>query len=210
MVTPEMIYEAKATLHNLVYTKWITQDLFSAKWWGVIAFIVFSYILCFSLLDKRRFTQLLLFGSLMTVSVTVYDTFGANFNLWMYITRVFPIIPSLFLYDLTVIPLYYMLVYQYSRNWRSFVLWNAVAAGVISAVFFPVIAALDIIAFPNWNPLYHFPFTFASGLVARAVVLGVIGIEANRRNIYSKNTSTNPAYQPALKPLDNTNRRADE
>ena len=55
-------------------------------------------------------------------------------------------------------------------------------AGVISAVFFPALIALDIIAFTNWNPLYDFPIVFTFGLVARAVVLKVIGIEASLRN----------------------------
>ena len=83
-------------------------------------------------------------------------------------------------------------------------------AGVISAVFFPVLIALDIIAFTNWNPLYDFPIVFTFGLVARAVVLKVIGIEANLRNSYSTNTLTNSAFQPALKPLENTKHREDE
>jgi hypothetical protein len=200
MITPDMIYEAKAVLHNLVLTEWLNQDLFSPTWWGVVAFIVFSYILCLTLLDKRRLTQILLFGSLMTVAVSLYDTFGANFNLWTYLTRVFPIIPSLFLYDFTVIPLYYMLVYQYSVSWKSFILWNAVAAGVISAVFFPVLVKLNIVAFSNWNPLYHFPFTFAFALLARAVVTGVVGMEEKRREEFM--ASKNKSFQPAFKPKD--------
>jgi len=124
MVTSEMIYEAKVTLHNLLLTKWLNQELFSPTWWGVIAFIAFSYILCFSLLDKRRFTQILLFGSLMAVAVYVFDSFGAGFGFWMDETHVLPITPSPFLYALTVIPLYYMLVYQYSPNWKRFLECN--------------------------------------------------------------------------------------
>ena len=171
MVTPEMIYEAKVTLHNLLLTKWLNQELFSLKWWGVIAFIIFSYVLWFSLLDKRRFTQILLFGSLMTVGVSIFDAFGAGFNFWTDETHVLPMTPSYLLYSMTVIPTYYMLVYQYSPNWKRFVLWNTVAAGVISVIFLPVLVALDIMNFHNWIPLYHFPFNFIFGLVARKVML---------------------------------------
>jgi hypothetical protein len=120
MITFEMIRQAKMTLHNLVYIKWIVDDVFSPKWWGFVALIAFSYILCFSLLDKRRFTQILLFGSLITVLTIVFDIFGSNFNLWSYKSRLIPTIPSPVVYDLTIVPLYYMLVYQYSKNWKNF------------------------------------------------------------------------------------------
>lgn len=177
MVTSEMIYEAKVTLHNLVVTKWLNQELFSPTWWGVIAFIAFSYILCFSLFDKRRSTQILLFGSLMAVAIYTYDSFGDSFNLWMDETRVLPLIPSPFLFDLTIVPLYYMLVYQYSPNWKRFVLWNAVAAGVCSIIYSPMIVALHIISFHNFKPIYNFPVIFIFGLVARKVVLVTLAAE---------------------------------
>jgi hypothetical protein len=103
-----------------------------------------------------------------------------------------------------------MLVYQYSRNWKSFALWNAVAAGVISAVFFPVLVALDIIGFSNWNPLYDFPFIFTFGIAARAVVLGVMRVEANLRDSHSSSTFNKQAFQPAFKPLIDKNHHEDK
>lgn len=93
-------------MHNLIVEKWLNQDLLSVQWWGIVAIIIFSYVLAFSLLDKRRFTQILLFGSLMAVSITTYDLVGANLGLWAYKVRLLPLIPGVFLYDYTVIPLY--------------------------------------------------------------------------------------------------------
>jgi hypothetical protein len=108
--------------------------------------------------------QILLFGALRTVSITTYDLFGANFGLWGYNVRLLPVIPGIFLYDYTVIPLYFMLVYQYSPNWKMFLVWNAVLSGFIGLIFFPSLIAFEIIMFKNWLPIYQSvaPFLFAT------------------------------------------------
>ena len=200
MITFEQITGARDILHHLILTKWLTQDLFSTRWWGIVAFIVFSYILVFSLLDKKRSTQILLFGALMTVSIVTYDLAGANFGLWGYKIRLFPLIPGVFLYDYTLIPLYYMLVYQYSPDWKSFFLWNAVLAGTIGFLFFPGLVALDIIQFKNWLPGYQTAAPFAFALLNRAVVLKTLQLEKSKA-VAAPSIVRRLSPQPARKPL---------
>lgn len=206
----EQIHQAKLTLHNLILTDWLTNDLFSPRWYGSVAFILFSYALVFWLLDKRRFLQLLLFGSLMTVMNLVYDIFGVNFILWTYTTRIFPVVPSVFLYDLTIVPLYYMLVYQYSPNWKSFIVWNAVMAGAISFGLHPLLTKLGMLKMHNWNYAYTFPFMFGFGLLGRAVVLRLMAVEEYRRRSFSAQSASNLIPQPAMKHLDNNDDPKDE
>jgi len=177
VVTSEMIRQAKMTMHEYVLAKWLAEDVFSPKWWGFVALIIVSYIICFSLLDKRRFTQILLFGSLMAVSSVVISIFGSNFNLWSYKSRIVPTIPSPFVYDLTIIPLYYMLVYQYSPNWKSFLMWNGVLAGIIGFGYFPALSALKVVSIENWSYFGFFAVNFSFAVIARAVVLGVMASE---------------------------------
>lgn len=143
----------------------------------MIAIIVLSYIVVFLLLDKRRYTELLLFGSLMTVMSLVLSILGSNFDLWSYNIRLLPTTPSPFLYDLTIIPLYYMLVYQYSPDWKRFLLWNAVLAGLISFAFYPTLQVFDIVSYSNgWIPAYFFPFIFISSLIARVVLIATLNL----------------------------------
>ena len=204
-ITFEMIYQARETLHNLILSKWLNQDFLTIKWWGILTFIVISYILVFYLLDKKRFTQILLFGALMTVSITTYDLFGANFGLWGYKVRLFPVIPGVFLYDYTVIPLYYMLVYQYSPNWKMFFVWNAVLAGFIGLVFFPTLVAVDIIRFINWKPIYQAVAPFLFGFINRAVVLGTLRVEKNKLG-YAPSEVGDFLSQPVMKPTESTDK----
>jgi hypothetical protein len=204
MITFEMIRQAKMTLHNLVYIKWIVDDVFSPKWWGFVALIAFSYILCFSLLDKRRFTQILLFGSLITVLTIVFDIFGSNFDLWSYKSRLIPTIPSPVVYDLTIVPLYYMLAYQYSRNWKTFFIWNAVTAGIIGFAYFPFLSAIQVVVLgEHWSYFGFFAVNFIFAIIARTVVVGIMTLESKHLNSYSLDVSLNVVSQPAMKPLVN-------
>jgi hypothetical protein len=173
----EKISQAKATLINLIYNDWRTNDVFSSKWFGTVAFILFSYALCFKLLDKRRLTQILLFGSLITVMATLFDIIGVEYGRWTYLTRVFPIMPSLFLFDFTIIPLYYMLIYQYCSNWKSYTIWNAIVTGIVSFAFFPLLVRLKMLELNNWSYLYFFPCIFTFAMVSRAIIVGVITLE---------------------------------
>lgn len=201
MITFDMIYEARSILHNLILAKWLSQDVFSVRWWGIVAFIIASYIVVFLLLDKRRFTQILLFGSLMSVSITTYDLFGANFELWGYNVRLLPVIPGVFLYDYTVIPLYYMLIYQYSSNWKTFLALNSTLAAFIGLIFFPALVSFEIITFRNWLPVYQAVAPFVLGLLNRAIVLGTLNAERMRLN-YEPSSIGSLLPAPAIKPLN--------
>jgi hypothetical protein len=180
MDTHEKIAQAKTVLINLIYNDWKTNILFSPAWFGTIIFILLSYTLCFKLLDKRRLTQILLFGSLITVMVSLFDLIGVEYVRWTYLTRVFPIMPSFFLFDFTIIPLYYMLIYQYCSNWKSYIIWNAIVTGIVSFAFYPLLNALKMFELNNWRYVYFFPCIFTFALVSRAIVLGIITLEKNR------------------------------
>lgn len=202
MVTPEMILQARITLHDLVLTKWLAEDVVSPRWWSMVVLVMLSYLVCFSRFDKRRLSKIFLFGSLLTVGAVVYETVGVNFVLWFCSTPVFPIVPCLFVPYLTVLPVYYMLIFQYTTTWRQFSLWNLIAVSVYSFVLLPVFIYFKISEMDNWQPVYHMPFLFAIASLARAVTLLLIDIEQRQEKTVKNFSSTAMIHQPAMKPMD--------
>lgn len=201
MVDYEMIHQARSTLHNLVLEKWLTEDVFSLRWWSMVGLVAVSYLICFSLFDKKRISVLFLFGSLLTVGASVYETVGVNFVLWFCATPVFPIVPCLFVPYLTVLPVYYMLIFQYTTTWRQFSLWNFIAVSIYAFILLPVFMHYKISEMDNWQPIYHIPFIFFIASLARAVTLFLIKIEQREAKL-AKNSSLQPEnFQPAMKPL---------
>jgi len=177
MITTEEIYQAKIQLYKLLYEHWKTQELFTHSWWGMIMFIIFLYIFVFYLIDKKRFLQIMFFGSLMAVSGSVIDAIGTSYVLWSNSIRFFPITPGLFLYDLTAIPLYYMLAYQYTSSWISFVLWSTIISTIYSLIFLPFLAVFKIYTNHSWNNIYFIPMLLGVSILARIIVLKIMKIE---------------------------------
>lgn len=165
--------------------------------------MVLTYFIVFKLIDKRRFTEILLFGSLVAVTVGVVDTIASSFVLWSFTVRFFPIEPSVFLYDLTLAPLYYMLVYQYTSSWKQYFIWNTVAAGLMSFVFLPVLTFFKIYQIHNWSYFNNFLVLFVIGAIARFTTILVISMEHRRRENYEA-TSFVAAHPAMMKPMTET------
>lgn len=177
MATADMIHQLRLELWNLSYLQWKTQTLLSIQWWSLIVLIVISYAIWWAIIDKRRLSQILLFGSLVAVGRVAMDIVGTNTVLWSYNINETPFDPSPFLHDFTLTPLALMVVYQYSPSWKKFLVWTEVATGILSFVFFPILTMFGFITFYNWN--YVFSFVLITGIasLSRWVLLGVLSIE---------------------------------
>ena len=195
MTTADMIHNLRLELWNLSYSQWRTQTLFSIQWWSLLALIAISYAIWWVLVDKRRLSQILLFGAFVAIQRMVMDIFGTDVALWSYDIRLTPFYPSPFLHDFTVTPLALMVVYQYCHSWKKFLVWTGVATGIISFVFFPILTTLGFMKLYNWNYFYSFVMIFVLAAFSRWVLLGVLNIEQNYE--YAKDESRTLNDQPA-------------
>jgi len=96
MNAADMIHQLRLELWNVSYTQWKTQTLFSIQWWSIVALVAISYAIWWVKVDKRRLSQILLFGSLVAVQRIVMDIIGTNAVLWSYDIRETPFFPSPF------------------------------------------------------------------------------------------------------------------
>lgn len=202
-----MIYELKIALWELSYGFWKTQVLFSPRWWSLVVLIAVAYLIWWGLVEKRRLSQILLFGSFVATGRIVMDLVGNNMVLWSYDIRELPLSPSPFFHDLTVTPLALMLVYQYTHSWRKFLVWAAVTVGSITFVFFPALMAFGFLKYYHWQHTYSFVLIIGIAVTARAVLIGILQLEQRSRRVYASDPATGPLFpQPAMKPLDRKDR----
>lgn len=200
MPTVDLIHQLKLELWTLAYSQWMDHTLFSLQWWNLIVLIAVSYYLWWTIVDKRRLTQILLFGSFIAVGRIVMDIIGNDAVLWSYDIRETPFSPSPFLHDFTLTPLALMAVYQYCHSWKVFLIWTAVVVGAISFVFFPILTAFNFVTLFNWNYFFSFIFIFGIAVAARLVLLGALSIEHNYQPASEK--KDNYGLIPAMKPLN--------
>ncbi|HBP65217.1 MAG TPA: hypothetical protein DD730_13340 [Desulfosporosinus sp.] len=180
MTTADMIHQLRLELWNLTYTQWKTETLFSIQWWSLIALIAISYAIWWAIVDKRRLSQILLFGSFVAVGRIVMDIIGTNAVLWSYDIRPTPFYPGPFQLDLTLIALAFMVVYQYCHSWKKFLIWTGVVTGIMSFVFIPILIMLGFVKSYNWNLFYSFVLIFGIASFSRWVLLGVLNLQQNQ------------------------------
>jgi len=177
MTTADKIHQLRVELWNLSYNQWKTQTLLSIRWWSLIALIALSYTIWWVIADKRRLSQILLFGSLIAVGRVFMDTIGSNVGLWSYDIRETPFYPSPFLHDFTITPLALMVVYQYCHSWKKYLIWTVVTTGIISFVFFPILEMFEFLKLYNWNYFYSFVLITGLAALSRWVVLEILNIQ---------------------------------
>lgn len=176
----------------------LEERIMTFKYWGVFAFIIIYYLIWWKLTDKRRISDLLLFGSFFAVLRAIVDLAGVTSGLWLYKVRILPLPTSIFLYTLTIAPLTFMLAMQYSRSWKQFFVWGAVAAGFIHFIMIPIFTMIGIFQAMNWNRVYGFLVSYFGALFCRAAFHLVKQVQSKAVNGYDsplQSTLMQPAYK---------------
>lgn len=199
----DLIHQLRFELWSYQFMEW-KMNLFTTRWWFSAITIVIAYAIWWKYVDKRRLTQILLFGSFIAVFRIIMDDVGASLALWVYSVKLIPLGHALFLNDLTIGPLAFMLVYQYCQSWKKFLLWTVIVEGGYSFVFLPILTHFDLLRLYNWQYHYTFFLMLFAAIVMRAILLTILKIEQKNEFGYSIDPLT-AKWQPAMKPLDKEN-----
>lgn len=136
---------------------WSHYDLFSAQWWLLLALFIVPWLVWWRLVDRTRLKDIVWFGIATSYLIFFLDHVGYELNLWIYPHKLFRFIPESSAYDLGVLPVLHMLVYQYCRSWRSFLMTNTIMAVIFVAVCEPVSVWLGLYKLIHWKYIYSFP-----------------------------------------------------
>jgi len=196
----ELIHQTRLELWFYQLTEWRI-NLFTIRWWMIIPGIAAAYTIWWKYVDKDRLSQILLFGSFIAVFRVIMDDAGASAALWVYTVKPLPLGHALFLNDLTIVPLGFMLVYQYCHSWKTFFLWSVITEAGYSFILLPVLTYFDILRIYNWQYSYTFFIMLAVVSIMRAIILTVLRIERSSKYTYSPAPFPSSVH-PAMKPLE--------
>ncbi|MZP29187.1 hypothetical protein GTO91_05630 [Heliobacterium undosum] len=200
MVTDEMLLQARLTFNHLSWHHYVNAELFSVGWWFIVGMLAIFYFTWWKLLDKSRFMEILLFGSFMAVTNAFMDNIGTSSSRWMYFTRLVPLSPGPFPIDYTVVPILFMLAYQYTNSWRSFLIGSSLAGLLLNAVIFPTMVSINIKHHYNFQLYWYFFFVVVASLISRYLILAIIKTQFSAEGIKNPSTLLSPALVPARRP----------
>lgn len=198
MPTMVDIVEAQRVLGTLLYSHWLSQELFSFSWFMIVIPMVLLPAIFVVLVDKSRLRELILYGTILATAYAYVYSIANALTLWQYLNNFIPYTLNLVPFAFVFHPILHILAYQYSSSWKGFAIANTVAAALFAFVALPIYAWLNVIEFYHWNYLYSFILAWGISFIARSVVIWLANIEqkhATRQN----RASLSPSLQPAMK-----------
>jgi hypothetical protein len=142
----------------------------SAQWWLLVAFTIVPWIIWVKVVDKKRKLELVVVGLFIVIATKLLDLVGYNLNFWDYPIQIIPLVPEAFAFDLSMIPVAYMLLYQYFKTWKSYCIGLLCMSVVYAFIGEPFCNWLMVVMYVKWKYIYSFVYYIVIGITVRAIV----------------------------------------
>lgn len=109
-------------------------------------------------------------------TATWMDDLGTDLNLWYYPFKIVPVFPQIVPVNYAVLPVTFMLIYQYFPSWRSYIKAMLIMAALYSFVAEPALAYLGIYKLLRWQYYYSFPLYMLIAVSHRWLVEKILAI----------------------------------
>lgn len=170
MVTHEDLRKAQMELHRLTYEHWFHYDLLTLDWWLLLIVMIVPWIIWWKLVKKEHLIEITLFGLFTSLASAILNTIGFSIGLWSYPNKLIPINPPLFPADFTLLPVTYMLIYQYFKYWDRFFIVSMIVFAVFAFLGEPFLESMNIYTKYHWEYIYSFPIYVAMPMFFRWLV----------------------------------------
>ncbi|HWO97424.1 MAG TPA: CBO0543 family protein [Bacillus sp. (in: firmicutes)] len=164
-------------LNEMMMDYWINNFIFSAKWWFLLALTIVPWFLWWKIADKSRIIEILLYGLFIISISTILDVMGWNYSFWVYPDTLLGLCTPLVPIDYTLLPIFYMLAYQYFSSWKSFSIVLLILSFNFAFVWEPLAEMMSLYKPLKWRHVYSFFGYFLMGISLRCLVLRIVKIQ---------------------------------
>lgn len=154
-------------LHALQYEYWRQHELFTYQWWALLAVMIIPWVIWLRLVDRKRTAVILSYGLIILFAVIAMDVFGMVHKLWIYPINLIPIIPHVTPIDWSLLPVLYMLIYQYFPRWKEFIIAQTIAAVFLAFIGEPFCEWIGVYRMLNWQHIWSFPIYIITAMVGK-------------------------------------------
>lgn len=149
---------------QLLKARFFDHILFSYQWWILVLTTVGLWVIWMMLVDKKRLKALLIVGFGTSMLAVVMDDVGLTVAAWSYPYQLIYSTSRLNPVDLSIIPVAYMLLYQYIKTWKVYL--PVLAAFCLFGAFIaePLFVHLDMYVMLRWKYWYSALIYLAMGI----------------------------------------------
>ncbi|MDF2633645.1 MAG: hypothetical protein K0R78_519 [Pelosinus sp.] len=170
------IVQTQSVFTEMRVQQWLQDVVFTWQWWILVFLMIAPWILWLCLVDKKRLTPICLFGITVLATVSWMDDLGTDLILWYYPYKLVPIYPQLIPINYSVLPITFMLIYQYFPTWRSYIKAMLIMAIVFSFVAEPALSYLGMYKVLKWQYYYSLPIYMLIAISHRLIVEKILTI----------------------------------
>lgn len=149
---------------------WLKHEVFTGNWWMLLAFLIVPWFIWFKFVDRGRMLEILLFGTITIIFTLILDGTGNDFGFWVYPTELIPIAPEAFEFDISMVPVGFMLIYQYFSTWKSFVIALVSFSAIYAFIGEPLCHLLEVVYYIKWTFFYSFVYYITIGILIKVIV----------------------------------------
>lgn len=161
------IHEKYAQIHQQYFYENV---LFSYQWWFLIIIMVILWSTWAFLVDKRQLHMLLFTGLLTSGAALTLDEIGISMALWVYPHYLIPFSNVQYPIDIAIIPVFYMLLYQYFKKWSSYLFVLTLLTLFAVLVVEPLFVWLELYNPINWSHWLSAPGYMLLGIIVKVIV----------------------------------------
>lgn len=153
--------------HKIAESKDETQQLISQFWhqysnvdtwyfWFNVLSIVISLVILFFVIDKRRIFEICFYGYTIHILWAKIDNALSSSNYFVHTHTLTPYIPNGISMYAAVLPIAFMLMYQYCTNHgKNVYLWSIIIAVIFSFGFSSIESAVGLLKMDNGMNRFH-------------------------------------------------------
>jgi hypothetical protein len=147
----EDVKNAREALKEVAFNHWVHHDLFTWKWWFLLAATIVPWIIWLLFHDKKKTFELLSYGLIWATLASILDVIGGELILWGYPDKLLPMVPPLFPADITVIPVLFMFIYQHSKTFSRYFIFSVLGSALFSYIFEPLFIKGNMFILHDWT-----------------------------------------------------------
>ncbi|MEH7548398.1 MULTISPECIES: CBO0543 family protein [Bacillaceae] len=171
----EQTYEE---LRTMWLDYWFEEVFLTYQWWIEVVIVILSLFLFWKFIDQSRLREISLVGFITAGIAFILDQIGTSLGLWIYPYTLTPLERDEFApADLSIVPLFYVMIYQKFSTWKNYIIAIMIYAFIASFIgesFFQMLGIYKVI---NWNHIYSVPFYILIGIFVKMVLQRLNSIE---------------------------------
>lgn len=162
-------------------------DFGTWEFWVMLMLLLLPLVVLFKVIDKRKALLLGFYGYNVHVFFTYLDLYGSTLARYFYPYKVFPMLPSSFTLDTSLVPVAYILVYQWTLNkQKNYYLYTFILSLFFAFLFKPLMTLSGLFQINNTNYFRLFIGYLSVAIVSKWVTNVFIFLEkkAKKEDIY--------------------------